>query len=83
MLAAGSVRHWLILHVRDHENKIKTHVSIFTVDSIFTDILLVLWTAECGEFYQGLGSGKNTLLVILPADCGEFQQGLNSGENGR
>ena len=58
---------------------IKAHISMFKVDSISTDTLLVISTVDCSEFHQGLRSGQNTLLVILKVDCSEFNQGLRSG----
>ena len=61
---------------------IKSHVSIFTVDSISTDTILVS-TVDCSEFHQGRRSGQNTLLIILKVDCSEFNQGLRSGKTGR
>ena len=35
---------------------IKAHVSIFKVDSISTDTLLVISTVDCSELHQGLRS---------------------------
>ena len=60
----------------------KSHVSIFTVDSISTDTLLVISMVDCSEFHRGLSSGQNALLVLLKVDCSEFNQGLMSGKTG-
>ena len=62
---------------------IKAHVSIFKVDSIPTDALLIISTVDCSEFHQWLRSGQNTVLVSLKVDCGKFNQGLRSGKTGR